>query len=49
MTEDDMDQLLRCFRRNSERPEDVQRRELLKEIDRLINHKVIGEHHGART
>lgn len=44
-----MDQLLRCVRTNGERPQDIQRRELLKEIDRLINHKVIGEHHGART
>jgi len=46
---EDMDQLLRCAERTRERPADVRRREMLREFDQLINHKVIGEHHGART
>lgn len=38
-----MEQLLRCAERNRERPADVRRREMLKEFDRLINHKVSGK------
>jgi hypothetical protein len=43
ITDEDMDQLLRCAERTREQPQDIRRREMLKEYDRLIHHKVIGE------